>query len=59
MHDIYDPPPVPPVDWDPPKAEPLIFTWSDLICLIALCTALLVIAVIAWYNEPALALISA
>jgi hypothetical protein len=59
MHDIYDPPPVPPVDWDPPKAEPLIFTSSDVICLVSLCGALLLIAAIAWRDEPVLALISA
>jgi hypothetical protein len=59
MHDIYDPPPVPPVDWDPIKSEPLIFTRSDLLCLIALCGSLLAIALLAWRNEPALALISA
>jgi hypothetical protein len=59
MHDIYDPPPVPPVDWDPPKAEPLIFTRGDLICLVSLCSALLVLALVAWYNEPVLALVSA
>ncbi len=59
MHDIYDPPPVPQVDWAPPKAEPLIFTRADLICLIALCSGLFLIAFIAWSNEPILALISA
>jgi hypothetical protein len=59
MHDIYDPPPVPPVDWDPPKAEPLIFTRGDLISLIALCVGLLALAFIAWNDEPVLALISA
>ena len=42
MHDIYDPPPVPPVDWDPPEAEPLIFTRGDLVCLVSLCAGLLV-----------------
>jgi hypothetical protein len=59
MHDIYDPPPVPPVDWDPIKSEPLIFTRSDLFCLIALCGGLLAVALLAWRNEPALAMISA
>ncbi len=59
MHDIYDPPPVPPVDLGPPKAEPLIFTRGDLICLIALCAGLLAFALLAWYSEPVLALISA
>ena len=59
MHDIYDPPPVPPVDWNPPRVEPLIFTQGDLLCLIALCVGLLAAAMIAWSNEPVLALISA
>ena len=31
MHDIYDPPPAPEQDWDPPKPEPLIFTTGDLV----------------------------
>jgi len=59
MHDIYDPPPVPQVDWAPAKAEPLSFTRGDLFCLIALCSGLFLIALIAWSNEPILALISA
>ena len=33
MHDIYDPPPAP-VAWNPPKAEPLVFTTGDLVCLV-------------------------
>jgi hypothetical protein len=59
MHDIYDPPPVPDVEWDPPRAEPLIFTRGDLICLILLCSALLIVAFLTWSEEPVLALISA
>jgi hypothetical protein len=59
MHDIYDPPPVPKVDLDPPRAERLVFTRNDLLCLAALCGGLLLVAVIAWHNEPWLALISA
>jgi hypothetical protein len=59
MHDIYDPPPVPQVEWDPPRPEPLIFTWGDLACLVSLCAGLLVVALVAWHNEPVLALISA
>jgi hypothetical protein len=59
MHDIYDPPPVPPVDWAPPHPEPLIFTTGDLVCLLSLCTALLAGAVLVWHSEPVLALISA
>jgi hypothetical protein len=59
MYDIYDPPPVPMVDLDPPRSERLVFTKSDLLCLAALCGGLLLVAVIAWRNEPWLALISA
>ncbi|MFO0890831.1 MAG: hypothetical protein U0790_17005 [Isosphaeraceae bacterium] len=59
MHDIYDPPPAPQVDWAPPKVEPLIFSRGDLICLLSLCAGLLVIALFAWSSEPVLALISA
>jgi hypothetical protein len=59
MHDIYDPPPVPRVDLDPPRAERLVFTRNDLVCLAALCGGLLLIAVVAWRIEPGLALISA
>lgn len=59
MHDIYDPPPVPPVDWDPPRSGPLIFSKGDLVCLVSLCAGLLAIALLAWRNEPLLALVSA
>jgi hypothetical protein len=59
MHDIYDPPPLPPVDWDPPRAAPLIFTMGDLVCLVSLCAGLLVVALLAWRSEPMLGLISA
>ena len=59
MHDIYDPPPVPQVDWDPPRSGPLIFSRGDLICLASLCAGLVILALLAWRNEPVLALISA
>ena len=59
MHDIYDPPPVPEVDWDPPPPGPLIFTQGDLICLVALCVGLVGLALVAWHSEPVLALIAA
>jgi hypothetical protein len=59
MHDIYDPPPAQQVDWDPPKAGPLIFSRGDLVCMVSLCAGLLAVALVAWYNEPVLALISA
>jgi hypothetical protein len=59
IHDIYDPPPVPPVDWDPPKTSALVFSRGDLLCLAALCTGLLGLALLAWKNDPILALVSA
>jgi hypothetical protein len=59
MHDIYDPPPVPTVDWEPPRAEPLYFSGGDLCCLVSLCAGLLGLALLAWRSEPVLALISA
>ncbi len=59
MHDLYDPPPLPAVDWEPPKGGPLIFSRADLICLILLCAGLLLAALVAWRHEPVLALISA
>ena len=36
MHDIYDPPPAPEQDLNPPKSDPLIFTDGDLLCLVGL-----------------------
>ncbi len=59
MHDIYDPPPVPEVDWEPTRSEPLVFSRGDVLCLAALCAGLMTIALLAWRNEPILALISA
>jgi hypothetical protein len=59
MHDIYDPPPAPEQDLTPPKSEPLIFTWGDLLCLVGLCTLLLVVSLTAWQSEPTLALATA
>ncbi|MBV8487946.1 MAG: hypothetical protein JO161_06675 [Planctomycetaceae bacterium] len=59
MHDIYDPPPVPEVDWDPPPPGRFIFTQGDLICLVALCAGLVGLALVAWHSEPVLALIAA
>ncbi|MGC8641305.1 MAG: hypothetical protein ACP5XB_15685 [Isosphaeraceae bacterium] len=59
MHDLYDPPPLTPVQWEPPKGGPLIFSRGDLICLISLCAGLLLIALIAWRHEPVLAFITA
>lgn len=59
MHDIYDPPPVPQVDWTPPRTETLVFNRGDLLCLASLCAGLLLVALLAWRSEPVLALISA
>ena len=42
MHDLYDPPPLSAVEWEPPKAGPLIFSRGDLVCLIGLCAGLLI-----------------
>lgn len=58
MYDIYDPPPAP-VPWNPPKAEPLVFTWGDLVCLITLCTLLCGASAVAWESEPTMALLTA
>jgi hypothetical protein len=57
MHDIYDPPPAP-VPWNP-KTQPLVFTAGDLVCLVTLCSALCVAAVLFWSSEPAMALLTA
>jgi hypothetical protein len=56
MHDIYDPPPAP-VPYNP-KAEPLVFTWGDLVCLVLLCTLLCAAAALAWPSEPTMALMT-
>jgi hypothetical protein len=58
MHDIYDPPPAP-LPWNPPKAEPLVFTAGDLVCLIGLCALLFVGSVLAWQSEPMMAVLTA
>ena len=54
MHDIYDPPPAP-IPYNP-KAEPLVFTWGDLVCLVTLCTLLCAGATLFWSSEPMMAL---
>jgi hypothetical protein len=59
MHDIYDPPPAPDQDFNPPKPDPLIFTREDLMCLAGLCALLLAVSLTAWRTEPALALATA
>jgi hypothetical protein len=59
MHDIYDPPPAPEQDFNPPKLDPLIFTWGDFLCLVGLCALLSAVSLTAWRTEPALALATA
>ena len=59
MHDIYDPPPVPEIDWKQPRSEPLIFSKGDVVCLVSLCVGLLAVAVLAWRSEPTVAVIAA
>jgi hypothetical protein len=58
MRDIYDPPPAP-IPWNPPKAEPLIYTRGDLACLVLLCSILCAAATAAWWSEPTVALLTA
>jgi hypothetical protein len=59
MHDIYDPPPVPEIDWKRPKPEPLIFSKGDVLCLVSLCGLLLTVSGVFWRSEPWLALVAA
>lgn len=59
MRDIYDPPPAPEHDLATPTAEPLKFTSSDLVCLVALCAVLFIVSAAGWRDEPALALATA
>lgn len=58
MHDIYDPRPAP-VPHAPPKPEPLVFTRGDLVCLVTLCSTLGLVAAVAWWSEPTVALLTA
>ncbi len=57
LHDIYDPPPAP-VPYEPPPAEPLAFTYGDVVCLVLLCTTLCAIASYALWFEPTVALMT-
>jgi hypothetical protein len=58
MYDIYDPPPAP-VAYSTPKAERLVYTTGDLICLVILCAVLFAVSVIAWRSEPMMAVMTA
>ncbi|MDG3004483.1 hypothetical protein [Paludisphaera mucosa] len=59
MHDVYDPPPAPEIDWEGPGREPLIVSRGDLACLIALCLLLFLASAAFWRSEPIVAVIAA
>ncbi len=54
-HDIYNPPPAPD-PLEPPRAEPIQWSVSDLAALAALCAPVGAIAAWAWSVEPTLGL---
>jgi hypothetical protein len=57
-HDIYDPPPAP-LAWNPPQPERLYYTTGDLVCLLLLFAVLFAGSLLAWSNEPTVALFTA
>ncbi|WP_337175234.1 hypothetical protein [Paludisphaera sp.] len=59
MHDVYDPPPVPEIEWEEPRREPLEVSRGDVACLVGLCAALFGIAAIFWSDDPFVAVIAA
>ncbi|AMV38085.1 hypothetical protein [Planctomyces sp. SH-PL62] len=59
MHDVYDPPTMPEIDWEEPGREPLIVSRGDVVCLVSLCAALFVAGAFFWRSEPILALLAA
>lgn len=59
MHDVYDPPPRPEIDWEKPRREPLIVSRGDVACLASLCLALFLAAAVFWRSEPILAILAA
>ncbi len=59
MHDVYDPPPVPEIEWEAPRREPLDVSRGDVACLVGLCLALFAASGIFWRSEPAVAVIAA
>jgi hypothetical protein len=59
MRDRYDPPPALTEDYAAPKPERLVFTMSDLACLIGLCAVLFAGSMVAWRSEPELAIATA
>ena len=46
-------------DYVPPKADRLVFTIGDLLCLVGLCAVLFAGSLLAWRSEPELALATA
>ncbi len=56
MHDRYDPPPALTEDYAPPRAERLVFTAGDLLCLVGLCAVLFAGSLLAWRSVPELAI---
>ena len=60
MHDVYDPPPVPEIDWTGPATrERLVVSRGDVACVAALCLSLFVVAAASWRSEPILAMVAA
>jgi len=60
MHDVYDPPPVPEIDWKGPTTrERLIVSRGDVVCVASLCLLLFVVAAACWRSEPILAMVAA
>jgi hypothetical protein len=56
--DIYDPPPAP-LAWAPPRPEPLRWTRTDLVGLLAVCGLLAFASALAWRAEPTIGLLTA
>jgi hypothetical protein len=59
MHDVYDPPPVPEIEWEEPRREPLDVSRGDVACLAALCLALFAVSAFFGRSEPVVAVIAA
>jgi hypothetical protein len=59
MHDVYDPPPRPEIDWEKPGREPLIISRGDVVCLATLCLGLFAVGALFWRTEPILAIVAA
>lgn len=59
MHDVYDPPPAPEIDWEGPRRERLDVSRGDVACLVGLCFALFAASALFWRSEPVVAIIAA